>query len=92
MEKRGTVVKQKGTRSYLFRADDVSVHQRNRKHLSWLPKCADEEVPPSQPTPELVLILPHNFPSDATSMSYQIEYYVCVCVYVIINDIIVCMH
>ena len=50
MEKWGIVIKQKGTRSYLVRTDDGSVYQRNRKHLNWLPKCADEEVPSSQPT------------------------------------------
>ena len=71
MEKRGTVIKQKGTRSYLVRIDDGSVYQRNRKHLNWLPKCVDEDVPPSQPTPEMVSILPQSSPSDLTSMTYQ---------------------
>ena len=71
MEKRGTVIKQKRTRSYLVQIDDGSVYQRNRKHLKWLPKCIDEDVPPSQPTPEMVSILPQSSPSDLTSMTYQ---------------------
>ena len=57
MEKRGTIIKQKGTRSYLVQTDDGNVYQSNRKHLNWLPKCVDEGVPPFQPTPELVSIL-----------------------------------
>ena len=47
------------------------MYQRNRKHLNWLPKCVDEEVPPSQPTPEMVSILPQSSRSDLTSMIYQ---------------------
>jgi len=67
----GTVIKQKGSRSYLVRTDDGSVYQRNRKHLNWLPKRVDREVLPSQPTPELVSILPQSSPRDPTEMSYQ---------------------
>ena len=69
--KRATVVKQKGIHSYLVRMEDGSVYQRNRKHLNWLPRNVDEEVPPSQP-PEVISILPlQNSPSDFTPMTYQ---------------------
>ena len=68
--KGGTVIKQKGTRSYLVQTDDGSVYQRNRKHLNWLPMNTDEQVPSPQPS-ELISILPQNSPSDTTSVTYQ---------------------
>ena len=69
MEKRGTVIKQKRNCSYLVQTDDGNVYQRNRKHLNWIPKCVDEEVPPFQPTPELVFILPQSSPSNPTPVA-----------------------
>ena len=37
MEKRSTLIKQKGIRLYLVQTVDGSVYQRNHKHLNWLP-------------------------------------------------------
>ena len=69
MEKKRTVIKQKGACSYLVKTDNGSVYQRNRKHLNWLPMNVDREVL-FQPN-ELISILPQNPPSDATPMTYQ---------------------
>ena len=71
MEKRATVVKQKGIRSYLVRMDDGSVYQRNRKHLNWLPRNVDEEVSPSQPSEVISILPPQISPSDSIPITYQ---------------------
>ena len=70
MEKRGTVIIQNGTHSYLVQTDDGSIYQRNQKHLNWLPMNVDKDVPSSQPN-ESISIIPQNSPSDATPMTYQ---------------------
>ena len=62
MEKKGTVMKQQGIRSYLIKTDDGGMYRRNHKHINKLPpetkkQREDKEGtqpgthPPIQPSP-----------------------------------------